>query len=367
VQRVLGSTVTSAALWVGGASLVGCSSTSPRANPSAPTHGDAGVGDGASEAAGPSVTPVPLPNGAPGIGFDDLRYAPVLRKVLAPGGRSGNLDLVDPDTLAVTPIGGFTMSSSFAVGSHASGTTSADEGSGVLFAIDHETQSVRVVDAATKAIVTTTMLAGAPDYVRWVQSSGEVWVTEPGTGIEILTAPSGGPTVHAATISVSGGPEAIAVDNTRQRVYTNSFLGQTYAIDIAQRTIVGTWTNGCSVSLGLALDEARGFLFVACSAGSVVVLDVANGGTKLAQIATGSSLDIISYSASLHHLYVPSGASADLAIVGISPAGAASLLGTVPTANGSQEVTADTLGNAWVADQTGGRLLKVKDTYPPTP
>jgi hypothetical protein len=314
------------------------------------------------------VTRVPLPNGAPGIGFDDLRYAPVLKKVLAPGGRSGNLDLVDPATLAVTAIGGFSTSTTFAVGSHTSGTTSADEGNGVLFAIDHETQSVRVVDSATKAIVATTMLAGAPDYVRWVQSSSEVWVTEPGTGLEVLTVPPGGAPVHATTIAVSGGPEAIVVDNTRHRVYTNSFAGQTYAIDIAQRTIVETWANGCTPpSLGIALDEARGFVFVACSAGSVVVLDVANGGKKLGQIAQGSGFDIISYNAVLHHLYVPGGTSARLAILGISAAGVPALLGTVPTAHGSQEVTADDRGNAWVADQAGGRLLKVADTYPATP
>jgi hypothetical protein len=354
-----------AALWLAAASVVGCSST----NESAPNHADAGVADaGSADAGGPPVTPVPLPNGAPGIGFDDLRYAPVLKRVLAPGGRSGNLDLVDPDTLAVTTIGGFSTSGTFAVGSHTSGTTSADEGTGVLFAIDHETQSLRVVDSATKAMVATTMLAAAPDYVRWVQSSGEIWVTEPNTGIEVFTMPSAGPPVNAVTIPVSGGPEAIAVDTTRHRVYTNSFLGQSYAIDIPTHAVVETWPNGCSpLSLGLALDEARGFLFVACSGGSVVVLDVANGGAKLGQIAHGSSLDILSYSASLHHLYIPSGGSADLAIVGIAATGVPALLGTATTAQGSPEVTADDRGNAWVADQAGGRLLKVKDTFPATP
>jgi DNA-binding beta-propeller fold protein YncE len=292
----------------------------------------------------------------------------VLKKVLAPGGRSGNLDLVDPGTLAVTAIGGFSTSTTFMLGSHASGTTSADEGSGALFAIDHETQSVRVVDPKAEAIVSSTMLAGAPDYVRWVESSSEIWVTEPGTGIEVLTVPPGGAPVHAATIPVSNGPEAIVVDNARHRVYTNSFLGSTYAVDIAQRTIVGTWTNGCSpLSLGIALDEVRGFVFVACSGGKVVVLDVANGGSKLGELAHGSGFDIISYSASLHHLYLPGGTSADLAIVGISPAGTPTLLGSAPTAKGSQEVTSDDRGNAWVADQANGRLLKVVDPYPATP
>jgi DNA-binding beta-propeller fold protein YncE len=361
-MRVSGPSSRSLVLWAG--AVLGCSSSKGQA---VAAHPDSGLTDSSSADAGLTVTPVPLPNGTAGIGFDDLRYAPTLKKVLAPGGRSGNLDLVDPDTLEVTAIGGFSTSTAFTVGSHTSGTTSADEGAATLFAIDHETQSVRVVDPATRAIVATTMLAGAPDYVRWAESSGEIWVTEPGTGLEVLTVRSGAAPVHAATIPVTTGPEAIAVDNTRHRVYTNSFVGQTYAIDIARRTIVETWTNGCSVSLGIALDEVRGFLFVACSAGSVAVLDAAHSGAKLGEIAQGSGLDIISYSPSLHHLYIPGGTSADLAIVAISASGAPKLLGTVATAHGSQEVTADDRGNAWVADQAGGRLLKVRDIYPATP
>jgi hypothetical protein len=343
--------------------IVGCSSAGNGAAPRA----DSGVEHDASEGGLP-VIPVPLPNGAPGIGFDDLRYAPLLKKVLAPAGRSGNLDLVDTDTLVVTAIGGFSTSSTFMTGSHSSGCTSADEGAGPLYAIDHETQSVRVVDAASKTIVSSTMLAGAPDYVRWVASSNEIWVTEPMTGMEILTVPSGGAPAHAAMITVAGGPEAIAVDDTRHRVYTNSFVGTTYAIDIPTRAIVETWTNGCmGLSLGLALDEARGFLFVACSGGEIVVLDAAHGGAKLGQIMFNADFDILAYSASLHHLYVPGGTSADLFIVAVSDAGAPSLLGKAPTAQGSKEVTSDDRGNVWVADQAGGRLLKIVDTFPATP
>ena len=36
---------------------------------------------------------VKLPDDAPGIGFDDLRYSSTLRRVLVPAGRSGRLDL----------------------------------------------------------------------------------------------------------------------------------------------------------------------------------------------------------------------------------------------------------------------------------
>jgi hypothetical protein len=339
-----------------------CSSSSSTAS-GAPGGADAG------HDAGIAVTAVALPSGAPGIAFDDLRYAPVIKKVLAPAGRTGDLDLVDPSTSAVTAISGFTASTTFTVGGHSSGCTSADEGQGVIFAIDHESQSVRVVDEATNAIVASGPLAASPDYVRWVASTSEVWVTEPGTGIEVLTTSGKAAPAHAATIAVAGGPEAIAVDATRHRVYTNSFTGKTFAVDVPTRALVETWTNGCtSLSLGLALDEQRGFLAVACSTGTVNVLDVANAGKKLGSVTPRSTdLDILSYSPTLHHLYVPGGTSAEIGIVAISAAGVPSLLGLAPTAQGSTEVVADDQGHAWVADQGNGRLLRVDDPFPATP
>jgi hypothetical protein len=319
--------------------------------------------------AGPIVTPVALPEGAPGIGFDDIRYASKLGRVLVPAGRSGNLDLVDPVTLEVTSIGGFSAATTFALGAHADGATSADEGSGVLVALDQNSTELRVIDPLSRSIVAAVKTASSPDYVRWVEPQSEFWVTEPGAGagnIEIFAAKGSGAPVQVAIVPVAGGPEAIAVDNQRSRVYTNSFVGQTYAIDTTQHQIVETWKNGCGISLGLALDEIRGFLFVACAAGSVVVLDVNQGGTKLGELAQGSGLDIISFSPSLHHVYVPGGTTGDLGIVAVSAAGEPSLLGTIPTAQGARGVVADDRGNAWVCDPAGGDLLKVEDRFAKT-
>ena len=39
-------------------------------------------------AAGESMTPLPLPGGENGIGFDDLRFSPALGRLLVPAGRS---------------------------------------------------------------------------------------------------------------------------------------------------------------------------------------------------------------------------------------------------------------------------------------
>ena len=185
----------------------------------------------------------------------------------------------------------------------------------------------------------------------------------------MFSVSSGGVPTHAATLSVSGGPEGIAVDSTRHRVYTDSFVGQTFAVDIPTRTVVETWTNGCSsLSLGVALDEVRGFVFVACSGGSVVVLDAAHGGAGWDSLAGQGDLDILSFSPRNNHLYVPGGTSAELSVVGISAAGVPAPIGTAPTAQRlrrrSPRTTKETRK---VADQGGGRLLRIKDTFPATP
>jgi hypothetical protein len=315
--------------------------------------------------AGETAHPIALPQGAPGIAFDDLRWAPGIGKILAPGGRSGNLDLVDPETLDVTPVAGFSTSAAFSAGSHDSGTTSAVEAGAVLVALDHESQSVKVVDPQKRTITASAAVGAAPDYVRFVKATGEIWVTEPLTGIEVFSLPAQAAPKHQATIDVSGGPEALEVDETRGRAYTNSFTGNTYAVDIAKRKVVETWPNGCSISLGLALDEARGYVFVACQSGSIVVLDAAHGGTKLGELKQGAGLDILSYDSELHHLYVQGATSADLGIVAVSADGKPALLGAVPTAGSSTSAT-DQHGHVFVADPPAGGLIRVADTYPKT-
>src|SRR6202022_210097 len=86
-------------------------------------------------AAAATTTPVPVPGGEGGIGFDDLVFSPRLHRLIVPGGRTGNLDLLDPATREFTAISGFSKESKFG-GGHGEGTTSADEGRGLLFASD---------------------------------------------------------------------------------------------------------------------------------------------------------------------------------------------------------------------------------------
>src|SRR5260221_6001575 len=82
-------------------------------------------------------TTIPLPGGSGGLGFDDLGYTAQLGQVLVPAGRTGSLDMVDPITLGITTITGFSSQDSFS-GGHDVGITSADAGRAGVFGKDPE-------------------------------------------------------------------------------------------------------------------------------------------------------------------------------------------------------------------------------------
>lgn len=313
-----------------------------------------------------AAIPIALPGGEGGIGFDDLVFSPELKKLLVPAGRSGNVDLIDPVSRQVVPIGGFSATGRFVRG-HGEGTTSADAGRGLLFAIDRTAMKLVVLDPATQAVVARAPLASSPDYVRWVEPTGEVWVTEPDKErIEIFSLPASGPPVpvHKGFLVVPGGPESLIIDAARGRAYTHLWKSTSVAIDLKTRALAAHWPNGCAGSRGIALDRERGFLFVGCAEGKAVVLDVNRNGTVRDSLSAGAGVDIIGYGRDLRHLYLPGGESETMAILGVAATGKLALLATVQTAKGAHCVAADDHRQAWVCDPGRGRLLLVTDPFP---
>lgn len=330
-----------------------------------------------------TATALPLPDGKPGIGFDDLRYDAALGRLLIPAGRTGNVDLIDPVTAAITPISGFTKLPRYDAG-HGQSVTSVDAGGGWLFATDRNALSLAVIDPKSRRIVARAPLASSPDYVRFVAPTHEVWVTEPGKKrIEIFslapttaTTPTPATTpapaastppqpTHAAFIDAPGGPESLVIDDKRGRAYTHKWKSSTMAIDLKSRAVVSTWPAGCADPRGIALDASRALLFVGCEDGTATALDVAHDGKVVGTVKSGSGVDIIAYDAGRRHLYVPGDESATLAIIGVAANGALSLLGTAPTAKDAHCVTTDERGNAYVCDPRNGQLLVIHDRHPP--
>jgi hypothetical protein len=308
------------------------------------------------------ATALPLPGGEVGIGFDDLMFSSAMNRVLAPGGRTGKLNVIDPSTLKMQSMAGFSSEATFE-GGHGKGTTSADSNETLIFASDRGTAEMKIIDAATMKIVQAVKLAASPDYVRWVPSTKEIWVTEPRTKrIEIFGFQKKR-WVKTGSIDVAGGPESLVIDTVRGRAFTHTWEDKTVVIDIAAHKEIARWSNGCKGSRGIALDSARGFLFVGCEEGKAIVLDATHDGKLLSELATGPGVDIISYNAKLGHLYVPSGDDAKLAIINVAPTGALSSLTSLPTAKDASCVVADSASGVYVCDPTHGQLLVFKDEY----
>ena len=138
----------------------------------------------------PTGQPLPLPRVTGGIGFDDLQLSRS-GMVLVPGGRTGELFVVDPKSRAVSAIGGFSPTSGQFAGGHGEGITSVSDAGDRLYVTDRTSVSLLVVDPVSKAIVARTKLAASPDYVRWVAPRREVWVTEPDKDqIEVFSIPA---------------------------------------------------------------------------------------------------------------------------------------------------------------------------------
>jgi DNA-binding beta-propeller fold protein YncE len=299
-----------------------------------------------------------------GIGFDDLRYSAALRRVLVPAGRTGTIVLIDPSNQQKAAIGGLSTEKTYG-GGHGEGTTSVDEGEGVLYAIDRTAREVDILDPVGRRVIARVPLGGSPDYVRYVAPTRELWVTEPDSDrIEIFSiSPKRDALTSVAMIAVPGGPESLVIDAAGGRAYTHLWTGTSVAIDLRSRVMAAKWPNACEGSRGIAYDERSHFLFAGCGEGKAVVMDAAHGGKVLATASTGGGVDIIDYDPVRRHLYVPGGRSATMTIFSVAANGALTPLATIPTARGAHCVTTDGK-DAYVCDPDGGRILVVRDSFP---
>lgn len=312
----------------------------------------------------PAVVPVALPGASAHAGFDDMGYVAALNRIVVPGGDTGTLYLISPGTdtafriAQVAPAGA-------PKGRRDAGTTSAAYAHGYFIASDHADQSLAIVNGANSKVVKRVRLAAGSDYVRYLSGAGQVWVTEPEAHqIQVFDADFKGKMpalTPVGTISVPGGPEALVVDEQTGRAYTNLWKSDTLVIDVRSRKVVARWPNGCEGSRGLALAPAEHLLFVGCTEGNAVALNLAANGAVAASAPTGAGVDIIAWNPALKHLYVPGARSATLTILALGPGRHLHPVATVPTAEGAHCVATDGRNKAYVCDPLHGRVLAVTD------
>jgi DNA-binding beta-propeller fold protein YncE len=307
------------------------------------------------------------------IAFGEIAYDPRLDRVVVPAAGSGKLILVNPHSLAHQQISGFSAGPAKTTNTESTfGSTSAASVRGTLFAIDRAQKEILTVNPETGTISSKTALNATPDYIRFVAAKNEIWVTETeAEQIETFTLSTDASSLEKSdTIKVPNGPVYLLIDRQHGLAFTNKpENGVTAVIQVNTHGIIAEWGNGCSKAHGMAIDEDRGYLFVACNEGKVVVMDINNNGHQITSQTYGGSVDFVAYNPQLKHIYLPSAASAIIAVFAIqtNPQGEIILhrLGTADTGLDANCITTDADNNIWLCDPRRGQLFIIRDTFPP--
>ena len=333
---------------------------------------------GTTTGAGPAdanyeLKPISLPGATGAVALDYFAYDPATGKVWVPASNTGSVDVIDEKTDAVSEIAGFPTGDIERRGRKITvGPTAASIGDGVVYVGDRGNATICIIDARTLARGESLPIAQSdaairPDGVVYVAATRELWLTlrtragdtAPAKSLEVLDASDPHHLKPKMKIPLEGLAEGYAVDNQRGLFYTNiEDTGKTVAIDVRAHKVVAEWNPGSSDLQGLALDSARGFLFVACG-DHVVSIDAGHGGKVIDSIATGLGLDNIDYSADAKLLYSAASQAATLTIAEVGDDGKFRLKATVPTVKGARGVVAGKGETAYLIDPAEGRILKL--------
>jgi hypothetical protein len=301
----------------------------------------------------PGAGIVELPGASGEIDFDDIVYSPRLHRVLVPARDSG-LYLVDPDNATATRVP--------AAGSAAS----ADEGRGLLFVADRSAGTITVINPAGGTAVGSAPTAATPDYLRYVDTTGELWISEPDAErIEIFTVLGGPAPVPraAASIPVPGGPEGLTISPQRRMAYTHA-ADDLLAIDLVQRTVTARWATGCDGTHGFPrIDDRLGVALASCATdGAVALLDLGDG-RQLGRYQVGGGEALPAHADRTGHFYVRSDPGTRIATLQPARTGL-TMLGEVTVPEVGHCLTADDLGHYWTCDADHARILRFDDPPP---
>jgi DNA-binding beta-propeller fold protein YncE len=321
------------------------------------------------------LTPIALPGASGVVSLDYFAYDRSTGKLWVPASNTGNVDVIDETTDAVSQVTGFKTGEVELRGRKVPlGPTAVSIGDGVVYIGNRGDSSLCVIDAQTlkreaclEVAPASAGPAAAPDAVVYVAATRELWIT---TGAPPIGVPSADKTIQVfdaseprhlklkLKIPLDGSAEGYAVDNQRGLFYTNiEELGKTVAIDVRSHKVVAEWKVHDDLQ-GLALDSARGFLFVACG-DHVVSLDVAHGGRLIDSMVTGPGLDNIDFARDEKLLYAAASVTATLSIIEVGDDGKFRLKALVPTVKGARGVVAGKGETAYLIDPAEGRILKV--------
>ena len=315
------------------------------------------------------------------VSLDYYVFDSTNHRLWVPASNTGSVTIIDTNTDQVTAITGFRTGQVDFMGKRpVMGPTSVTLGDGVAYVGNRGDSSVCVIDAHSlklgecRSIGSASQgLAAAPDALTYVAAVRELWVTRGvpplnvvsvDRAITVFDASAPGELKPKDVIPLGASAEGFAVDNRRARFYTSlEEQGETVAIDVHTHKVAAHFHSGCDQPHGLALDEGRGILFVACMA-RVVSLDLAHNGEVLGSIDTGNGLDNIDYFPPGQMLWAAAADAATLTVAHVDEQGRFHKVAVWPTEKGARGVVVDSKGSAFVMDPYGGRILKFTPNSP---
>ena len=321
------------------------------------------------------LKPIPLPGASGVVSLDYFAYDRSTGKLWVPASNTGNVDVIDENSDAVSQVSGFKTGEVELRGRKVPlGPTAVSIGDGVVYIGNRGDSSLCVIDAQTlkrgESLQVAPPSAGpaaVPDAVVYVAATKELWITTGAPPIGVASADKAIQVFDASEpshlklklkIPLDGSAEGYAVDNQRGVFYTNiEEAGKTVAIDVRSHKVIAGWKVHDDLQ-GLTLDSARGFLFVACG-DHVVSLDVAHGGRLIDSLVTGAGLDNIDFSSDEKLLYAAASVTATLSIIEVGNDGKFRLKALVPTVKGARGVLAGKGETAYLIDPAQGRILKL--------
>jgi len=310
---------------------------------------------------GPGTCEAPPGSGAPELvdvpligrgGYDDLRFSPQLGKVIAAPEGTGQLFLVDPETLENQPL------------QVPVGVASADASATTVYAADRGNDRIVAIDVATGQQVASGGTDGNPDYVRFSPAAPEVWVTLPGRNqLEVLDATS---LQVIDRVDVPVAPEGLTFD-AMGRVYTqDAASGKVIVIDAARRLVLDELGTGCGTSHGFPqVDRDYDLVIGGCSASGGAGI-VTGGGDLASGIEAGGAAAILAYDATKHHLFLRGDPGDTLDIIAVCSSGGLTVLAQVPIADHGHGATVDDKGRVWVCNANTGGLQRITDPFEAT-
>jgi len=321
------------------------------------------------------LTPISLPGASGVVALDYFAYDRSTGKLWVPASNTGNVDVIEENSGAVSQVAGFKTGEVELRGRKVPlGPTAVSVGDGVVYVGNRGDSSLCVIDAQTlkreewlQVAPPSAGPAAAPDAVVYVAATKELWIT---TGAPPIGVASADKAIQIFDVSeprhlklklkipLDGSAEGYAVDNQRGLFYTNiEEAGKTVAIDVRSHKVVAEWKVHDDLQ-ELTLDSARGFLFVACG-DHVISLDVAHSGRLIDSLVTGPGLDNIDFSSDQKLLYAAASVTATLSIIEVGDDGKFHLKALVPTVKGARGVVAGKGETAYLIDPAEGRILKL--------